>query len=57
MIKPNFSAAWEEVGDEHELEDTYALSSIKSLDGEFGGKDEFEGVWAAVGKEKWVFSY
>lgn len=32
VIKPNFSAAWEEVGDEHELEDTYALSSIKSLD-------------------------
>ena len=34
VIKPNFGASWEEVGEENELEDTYALSSMKSLDGE-----------------------
>ena len=33
VIKPNFGASWEEVGEQNELEDTYALSSMKSLDG------------------------
>ncbi|GAB6020673.1 Coatomer subunit gamma-2 [Chamberlinius hualienensis] len=32
VIKPNFSAAWEEVGPTNELEDTYALSTTKTLD-------------------------
>lgn len=27
VVKSNFGAAWEEIGDENELEDTYALSS------------------------------
>jgi len=31
VIKSNFGAAWEELGEENELEDTYALSSMKSL--------------------------
>ncbi|XP_076814835.1 coatomer subunit gamma-2-like isoform X1 [Clavelina lepadiformis] len=31
VIKPNFGAAWEEVGDENELEDTYALSTVNTL--------------------------
>ncbi|XP_061178687.1 coatomer subunit gamma-2-like [Saccostrea echinata] len=32
VIKPNFSASWEEVGPENELEDTYALSTVKTLE-------------------------
>ncbi|ESO90558.1 hypothetical protein LOTGIDRAFT_191967 [Lottia gigantea] len=32
VIKPNFGASWEEVGPENELEDTYALSSMNSLE-------------------------
>ncbi len=31
-MKANFAAAWEELGPENELEDTYSLSSIKTLD-------------------------
>ena len=33
VMKPNFGASWEEVGPENELEDTYALSSINTLEG------------------------
>jgi coatomer protein complex subunit gamma len=32
MMKPNFGAAWEEVGAQNELEDTYALTTMKSMD-------------------------
>ncbi|KAM6306971.1 LOW QUALITY PROTEIN: coatomer subunit gamma-2-like [Podargus strigoides] len=32
VLKPNFEAAWEEVGDDFEKEETFALSSIKTLD-------------------------
>jgi coatomer protein complex subunit gamma len=31
-MKGNFVAAWEELGPDHQLEDTYSLSSLKSLD-------------------------
>ena len=31
-MKGNFVAAWEELGAENELEDTYDLSSMKTLD-------------------------
>lgn len=31
VMKPNFAAAWEELGDENEMEDTFALSSMSSL--------------------------
>lgn len=34
VLKPNFAAAWEEMGDDYEKEETFALSSIKTLDGE-----------------------
>lgn len=34
VLKPNFAAAWEEVGDDFEKEETFAFSSIKTLDGE-----------------------
>ncbi|KAK6174948.1 hypothetical protein SNE40_013500 [Patella caerulea] len=32
VIKANFGASWEEVGPENELEDTYALSSMSTLE-------------------------
>ena len=32
VMHPNFAAAWEEVGEDNELEDTYELP-IKTLDG------------------------
>ncbi|NXK88158.1 COPG2 protein, partial [Formicarius rufipectus] len=32
VLKPNFAAAWEEVGDDFEKEETFALSSTKTLD-------------------------
>ena len=31
-MKANFGAAWEELGPTNELEDTYALSSMRTLD-------------------------
>ena len=31
----NFAAAWEELGPEHELEDTFALSHMTYLEGKF----------------------
>ena len=34
VLKPNFAAAWEEIGDSNELEDTYGLSSMKSVEGQ-----------------------
>lgn len=34
VLKPNFAAAWEEVGDTYEKEETFALSSTKTLEGE-----------------------
>ena len=35
VLKPNFAAAWEEIGESNELEDTYGLSSMKSVEGWF----------------------
>ncbi|XP_045165335.1 coatomer subunit gamma-2-like [Mercenaria mercenaria] len=32
VMKPNFGASWEEVGPDNEMEDTYALSTMKTLD-------------------------
>ncbi|XP_007889035.1 coatomer subunit gamma-2 [Callorhinchus milii] len=32
VLKPNFTAAWDEVGEEFEKEETFALSSVKTLD-------------------------
>ena len=44
VMKPNFGASWEEVGESNELEDTYALSSMKSIDGKISNlkKNHFE---------------
>jgi len=33
VLKPNFGAAWDEVGDEFEKEETFALASVRTLDG------------------------
>lgn len=33
VVRTNFLASWDEVGDEHEMEDTFALSSMGSLEG------------------------
>lgn len=33
VMKPNFAASWEEIGPENELEDTYALSTMSTLEG------------------------
>ncbi|XP_046840338.1 coatomer subunit gamma-2-like [Xenia sp. Carnegie-2017] len=32
VFKTNFAASWEEIGDSHEMKDTYALSQMKSLE-------------------------
>ncbi|CAB4008575.1 coatomer subunit gamma-2-like [Paramuricea clavata] len=32
VLKTNFAASWEEIGDSHEMKDTYALSQMKSLE-------------------------
>ncbi|PIO28176.1 hypothetical protein AB205_0148400, partial [Aquarana catesbeiana] len=32
VLKPNFGAAWDEVGNAHEKEETFALSSTKTLE-------------------------
>lgn len=36
VLKPNFGAAWDEVGDEFEKEETFTLSAIKTLEGKEG---------------------
>ncbi len=33
VMKPNFAASWDELGEANELEDTYALSTMKTLEG------------------------
>lgn len=35
VLKPNFGAAWEEIGDENEKEETFALATVRTLDGKF----------------------
>ena len=33
IVKPNFAASWEEIGEENQTEGTYALSSMKDISG------------------------
>jgi coatomer protein complex subunit gamma len=40
VLKPNWSASWEEIGGENELEDTYTLS-IPTLEGFLFNSDVF----------------
>lgn len=44
VLKPNFGAAWEEVGDDFEKEETFNLSTIKSLDDAVGNVIKFLGM-------------
>uniref|UniRef100_A0A8C9UAQ2 Coatomer subunit gamma n=1 Tax=Scleropages formosus TaxID=113540 RepID=A0A8C9UAQ2_SCLFO len=44
VLKPNFAAAWEEVGDEFEKEETFALSSVRTLDEAVGNIISFLGM-------------
>ena len=41
VMKPNFAASWDEVGEENELEDTYALSTMKTLEGTFTHNQDY----------------
>ena len=45
-MKANFAAAWEEMGATNELEETYALSSVKSL--EEGVKNIIQVSWRVL---------
>lgn len=36
VLKPNFGAAWEEVGADFEKEETFALASVRTLEGNLG---------------------
>uniref|UniRef100_A0A668AXG4 Coatomer subunit gamma n=1 Tax=Myripristis murdjan TaxID=586833 RepID=A0A668AXG4_9TELE len=44
VLKPNFSAAWEEVGDDFEKEETFALASVRTLDEAVGNIISFLGM-------------
>uniref|UniRef100_A0A672HEB8 Coatomer subunit gamma n=1 Tax=Salarias fasciatus TaxID=181472 RepID=A0A672HEB8_SALFA len=44
VLKPNFGAAWEEVGDENEKEETFALASVRTLDEAVGNIINFLGM-------------
>ena len=36
VMKPNFAASWDEIGDENQVEETYSLSTMKDIPGEMG---------------------
>ena len=38
IVKPNFAASWEEIGEENQTEGTYALSSMKDIQGNHDDK-------------------
>ncbi|XP_069592424.1 coatomer subunit gamma-1 isoform X2 [Ranitomeya imitator] len=44
VLKPNFGAAWDEVGDEYEKEETFNLSTIKTLEDAVGNVIKFLGM-------------
>ena len=33
VMKPNFAASWDEVGEENQVEETFALSTMKDIPG------------------------
>ena len=47
VLKSNWSASWEEIGGENELEDTYTLS-IPSLEGQITSSSLFLNRWLAL---------
>ncbi|ELU14014.1 hypothetical protein CAPTEDRAFT_162815 [Capitella teleta] len=52
VVKPNFAASWEEVGASNELEDTYALASMKSIDEAVKSIIQFMGLQACERSDK-----
>uniref|UniRef100_A0A8K9X8D4 Coatomer subunit gamma n=1 Tax=Oncorhynchus mykiss TaxID=8022 RepID=A0A8K9X8D4_ONCMY len=44
VLKPNFAAAWDEVGDDFEKEETFALASVRTLDEAVGNIISFLGM-------------
>uniref|UniRef100_A0A6I8SY26 Coatomer subunit gamma n=1 Tax=Xenopus tropicalis TaxID=8364 RepID=A0A6I8SY26_XENTR len=44
ILKPNFGAAWDEVGDEFDKEETFNLSTIKTLEEAVGNVVKFLGM-------------
>ena len=36
VMKPNFAASWDEIGEENQIEETFALSSMKDIPGGYG---------------------
>ena len=33
VIKPNFAASWDEIGEENQVEETFSLSTMKDIEG------------------------
>ena len=33
VMKPNFAASWDEIGEENQVEETFALSTVDSISG------------------------
>uniref|UniRef100_A0A8C7Y6C5 Coatomer subunit gamma n=1 Tax=Oryzias sinensis TaxID=183150 RepID=A0A8C7Y6C5_9TELE len=52
VLKPNFGAAWEEVGDEFEKEETFALASVRTLDEAVNNIISFLGMQPCERSEK-----
>uniref|UniRef100_A0AAY5KJL4 Coatomer subunit gamma n=1 Tax=Esox lucius TaxID=8010 RepID=A0AAY5KJL4_ESOLU len=44
VLKPNFAAAWDEVGDDFEKEETFALASVRTLEEAVGNIISFLGM-------------
>lgn len=44
IMKTNFMASWDEIGEEHEMEDTYALTSMKTLEDAVKQISQFMGM-------------
>ena len=55
VLKTNFLASWEEVGDEFEMSDTYALTQMNSLEGTFV-LSPIDGCFAQSSVKRRVFS-
>ena len=36
VMKPNFAASWDEIGEENQVEETFALSTMKDIPGVCG---------------------
>nr|CAB3232871.1 coatomer subunit gamma-2-like [Phallusia mammillata] len=52
VLKANFGAAWEEVGDENQLEDTYALSTVNTLQDAVKDISKYLGMQACERSDK-----